>query len=324
MKGALVIGANGQDGHYLSEFLLEKGYKVHGLVRYHSGVQHNNEHPNYVRVYGDVLDSTSLTNALKSMRSYERIEVYNLAAQSHSGVSYIEPEYTANVDAFGPMRILQAISDIPNVRFFQAGSAEMFGRKYPEFDPITIYSISKLFGHNMVKYYRETHGVFACNGIMFNHESERRGPDFVTRKITRGIARWLKDRTPIELGNIDTSRDWGHAEDYVRAMWLMLQQDSPDDYMIGTGKSHTVREFIEVVCEEAGIKISWSGTGTEEVAKDDEGNIVIRINPVFYRPIETTSPVADTDKAFNILGWQPHVSFRELVRRMFLKDIVHN
>jgi GDPmannose 4,6-dehydratase len=321
MKSALIIGANGQDGQYLSEFLLKKGYKVCGLVRYHSGIQYVCEHPNYIKVYGDVLDSTSISNALKNLKDCDVIEVYNLAAQSHSGVSYVEPEYTADVDALGPMRILQAIKDVPNVKFFQPGSAEMFGISYPEFAPITIYSISKLFAYNITKYYRDTYRLFACNAIMFNHESEKRGPDFVTRKITRGIARWLKDKTPIELGNIDTSRDWGHAEDYVRAMWLMLQHDKPDDYVIGTGQRRTVREFIEVACEEADVKLLWSGSGVDEVATDLDGNVVIKINPVFYRPVETTGPVANPEKARCILGWEPNVTFREMVRRMLIKDI---
>ena len=337
MKAAFVTGITGQDGSYLSEFLLEKGYQVYGLTRYCSENKHERltavkKHPSFVMVHGDLTDTARLTSIINSLDEYDRIEVYNLGAQSHVKVSFDQPEYTANVDALGTLRLLEAIrhtSQPSKYRFYQAGTSEMFGKvqetpqteKTP-FYPRSPYGVSKLFGYWATKNYRESYGLFACTGILFNHESERRGVDFVTRKVTLGLANWLKHGTPLELGNLDAKRDWGHAEDYVEAMWLMLQQNEPEDFVVGTGETHSVKEFITEALVYMGIDYMWQGSGADTTCIcPDGGETIVRVNPEFYRPAEVDVLVADARKAYEKLNWRPKTTFRQLVRRMVDKDI---
>lgn len=336
MKAAFVTGITGQDGSYLSEFLLEKGYQVYGLTRYCSENKHERltavkKHPSFVMVHGDLTDTARLTSIINSLDEYDRIEVYNLGAQSHVKVSFDQPEYTANVDALGTLRLLEAIrhtSQPSKYRFYQAGTSEMFGKvqetpqteKTP-FYPRSPYGVSKLFGYWATKNYRESYGLFACTGILFNHESERRGVDFVTRKVTLGLNKWLKDGTPVELGNLDAKRDWGHAKDYVEAMWLMLQQDEPEDLVIATGETHSIREFIEEACAHMGRKVTWEGQGVDETGRDSiTGDIIVRVNPEFFRPAEVDVLIGDSSRARQKLGWLPRTSFKELVQRMVDSD----
>ena len=256
--------------------------------------------------------------------------MYNLGAQSHVKISFDQPEFTANVDALGTLRILEAIRQTnfsSKFKFYQAGTSEMFGKiqeptqsETTPFYPRSPYGVSKLFGYWITKNYRESYGLFACTGILFNHESERRGAEFVTRKITLGLDEWRRTGKPIELGNLDAKRDWGHAEDYVHAMWMMLQQPTPEDFVIGTGETHSIREFVELACEELGLKIQWSGTGTEEVGTTPSGSVVIKVNPAFYRPAEVDVLIANCSKARDVLGWSPKVSFKQLVKRMVTHD----
>jgi GDPmannose 4,6-dehydratase len=257
-----------------------------------------------------------------------------LGAQSHVKVSFDQPEYTANVDALGTLRILEAIhkSGFSNkIRFYQAGTSEMFGAASPPqneltaFWPRSPYGVAKVFAYWIVRNYRESYGLHACTGILFNHESERRGEDFVTRKVTLGLAKYIKDGTPLELGNLDARRDWGHAQDYVEAMWLMLQQEKPEDLVIGTGRTHTIREFIREASKAAGLRLIWRGQGQDEEAVDPtNGNIAIRINPEFYRPAEVDFLQADPSRARAVLGWAPKIEFAELARRMMMSDLKDN
>ena len=334
MKAALITGVTGQDGSYLAEFLLTKQYTVYGLARYcsekkHERISHLNSNSEFNLIEGDLTDTVRINSIINSLNStYDLIEVYNLGAQSHVKLSFDQPEYTANVDAMGTLRILEAIrqtNSISKFKFYQAGTSEMFGKiqqptqnENTPFYPRSPYGVSKLFGYWMTKNYRESYGMFACTGILFNHESERRGSEFVTRKITLGLAEWNKTAKPIELGNLDAKRDWGHAEDYVQAMWLMLQQSIPEDFVIGTGETHSIREFIEVAHEKG---IAWTGSGEDEEGRDKEsGKLVIKVNPEFYRPAEVDILVADARKAYEVLNWRPNIDFKTLVKRMVDND----
>jgi GDPmannose 4,6-dehydratase len=338
MKAALVTGVAGQDGSYLAELLLSKNYTVYGLARYtsekkRSRISDLNSNPEFNLIEGDLTDTARVTSIINSLNSaYDSIEVYNLGAQSHVKISFDQPEYTANVDAMGTLRILEAIrgtGEIGKFKFYQAGTSEMFGKiqqpiqnEQTPFYPRSPYGVSKLFGYWITKNYRESYNMFACTGILFNHESERRGEEFVTRKITLGLKEWLNSNKTIELGNLDAKRDWGHAEDYVEAMWMMLQQNKPDDYVIGTGETHSVREFINAALEHLGVKYEWRGsTIDEECVCVDGGNPIIKINPDFYRPAEVDVLIADSRKAYEELNWRPKTTFEQLVKRMVDKDV---
>lgn len=336
MKVAFITGVSGQDGSYLAEFLLEKDYDVYGLTRYCSEDKHERlveakKNPRFNILSGDLTDTNRIATIVKSFEDYDRVEVYNLGAQSHVKVSFDQPEYTANVDALGTLRLLEAIHQsgfADKVRFYQAGTSEMFGKIQKEvqdentpFYPRSPYGVSKLFGYWITKNYRESYGMFACTGILFNHESERRGKDFVTRKITLGLGNYLKTHEPIELGNMDARRDWGHAQDYVEAMWLMLQANDPDDFVISTGRTHSIRTFVELACAEIGIAIDWSGEGVDEVGRNAiTGDVVVRVNPEFFRPAEVDVLIGDSTKAYEQLNWRPKISFEELVKRMIQHD----
>jgi len=337
MKAALITGVTGQDGSYLAEFLLEKEYSVYGLARYcserkHERIEHLKLHPEFRLLEGDLTDTARINSIVCTLGStYDLVEVYNLGAQSHVKLSFDQPEYTANVDAMGTLRILEAIRQSnlgTKFKFYQAGTSEMFGKvqesvqneKTP-FYPRSPYGVSKLFGYWITKNYRESYDLFACTGILFNHESERRGAEFVTRKITLGLAEWKKTGKAIELGNMDAKRDWGHAQDYVEAMWLMLQQPVPEDFVIATGETHSIREFVVLACAELGIGTRWKGSGADEVCLDAAtGQCIVRVNPEFYRPAEVDVLIGDARKAQDQLGWRPRISFRELVKRMVVSD----
>jgi GDPmannose 4,6-dehydratase len=334
MKAAFITGVTGQDGSYLSEFLLTKDYDVFGLARYcsemkHERIDHIKSNPRFHLVEGDLTDTARINLIINSFEKYDLIEVYNLGAQSHVKVSFGQPEYTANVDALGTLRILEAIRQSnfsTKFKFYQAGTSEMFGKvqepiqsETTPFYPRSPYGVSKLFGYWITKNYRESYNMFACTGILFNHESERRGAEFVTRKITLGLGEWLKSRKPIELGNLDAKRDWGHAKDYVEAMWIMLQQPGPDDFVIGTGETHSIREFIEIAIKEIGGSVTWEGQGESEVGISN-GDIVIKVNPEFYRPAEVDMLIANISKARDVLGWTPQISFENLVKQMIRND----
>jgi len=337
MKAALITGVTGQDGSYLAEFLLEKDYSVYGLARYcserkHERIEHLKCHPEFRILEGDLTDTARINSIICNLGStYDLVEVYNLGAQSHVKLSFDQPEYTANVDAMGTLRILEAIRQtnfVSKFKFYQAGTSEMFGKiqnpiqnEETPFYPRSPYGVSKLFGFWITKNYRESYNLFACTGILFNHESERRGSEFVTRKITLGLAEWKKSGKVIELGNMDAKRDWGHAQDYVEAMWLMLQQPTPDDFVIATGETHSIREFVVFACDQIGVTTRWSGTGVDETCADlATGQVIIKVNPEFYRPAEVDVLIGDARKAQDKLGWQPKISFRELVKRMILSD----
>lgn len=335
MRAALITGVSGQDGSYLAELLLGKGYTVYGMCRYCSEkkrgrLSHLIQNPEFHVIEGDLTDTARINSIINSFEQYDLLEVYNLGAQSHVKVSFDQPEYTANVDALGTLRILNAIHQSgfsSRVRFYQAGTSEMYGASKPPqnemtpFYPRSPYGVAKLYAYWIVKNYRESYGMYACTGILFNHESERRGEEFVTRKVTLGLAEYLKTGQVLELGNLDSSRDWGHAQDYVEAMWMMLQRDYPDDFVVGTGETHSIREFVELAAQASGLYLTWSGTGTNEEARDQNGNIVIRINPEYYRPAEVDNLMADPSRARLILGWAPRVSFHELVKRMMENDL---
>ncbi|RLG27905.1 GDP-mannose 4,6-dehydratase [Methanosarcinales archaeon] len=347
MKKALITGITGQDGSYLAEFLLSKGYEVHGLIRRastfntsridHIYVDPHDKDARFFLHYGDLSDSGQLTNLVYNVQPDE---IYHLAAQSHVRVSFDMPEYTGDVTGLGTIRILEALrrSGI-KARFYQASSSEMFGsapapqNERTPFQPRSPYAAAKVYAYWMVRNYREGYNLFACNGILFNHESPRRGETFVTRKITRAVARiryGLQDK--LYLGNLDARRDWGYAPDYVKAMWLMLQQDNPDDYVIATGESHSVREFCELAFKEAGIEIEWKGSGTDEVGiiktisskpqpGPQPGHVVVAIDPRYFRPTEVEFLQGDATKARKKLGWKPTVTFKELVKIMVHADI---
>jgi GDPmannose 4,6-dehydratase len=333
---AIITGITGQDGSYLAELLLEKNYKVVGIVRRSSNINTARiseilSNPNLSLVQADMGDSTSIINVFLPLRDATRIEVYNLAAQSHVHSSFSQPEYTADVNGTGVLRILEAIRQLGLVnktRFYQASTSEMFGKvvETPQsettpFYPRSPYGVAKLYGYWITKNYRESYGMFACNGILFNHESERRGEEFVTRKITKGIAKLYSDPSfTLEIGNMDAKRDWGHAQEYVYGMWLMLQQNVPDDFVLATGETHTVREFVELAFKSIGHSITWSGDEINEIGTDETGRIVVRMNPKFYRPAEVELLIGNPTKAKTVLGWSPKITFEELVSRMMVAD----
>lgn len=330
-KHALITGITGQDGSYLAELLLEKEYEVYGIMRRKSVVDYGNaEHikDKIHFIYADMTDPVSLITAMKISKADE---VYNLAAQSFVGTSWEQPLATADIDALGVTNILEAIRTVkPEARFYQASTSEMFGlvQEMPQsektpFYPRSPYGVAKLYGHWITKNYRESYHLYACSGILFNHESERRGKEFVTRKITDAAARIKQGiQEYLELGNLDSKRDWGHSKDYVRAMWLMLQQEKPDDYVIATNETRTVREFVETAFSHIGITIEWKGQGVDEVGinKSTE-KVVIKINPQFFRPAEVDVLLGNPDKAENKLGWKREIPFTELVTRMVDHDM---
>lgn len=331
MKNALITGINGQDGSYLAELLLEKGYNVYGIMRRKSVVDYGNvEHikDKIKFIYADMTDVVSLVNAMKVS---DADEVYNLAAQSFVATSWEQPLATAQIDALGVTNMLEAIRMVkPSCRFYQASTSEMFGlvQEIPQkettpFYPRSPYGVAKLYGHWITKNYRESYDMFACSGILFNHESERRGKEFVTRKITDAVARIkLGVQDHVELGNMDSKRDWGHSKDYVYAMWLMLQQDKPDDYVVATGETRTVREFVETAFAKAGIEVEFSGEGVNEIGKDKAtGKVVVKVNPDFFRPAEVDILIGDPTKADTVLGWERQIKFDELVERMVKNDL---
>ena len=331
MKTALITGITGQDGSYLAELLLSKGYAVYGLVRRKSRLDFNNAEHLKGRVtflFGDMTDMASLLRALEMAKPDE---IYNLAAQSFVTTSWETPLSTADINAVGVTKLLEAVRLAkPDTRVYQASTSEMFGRvqAVPQdedtpFYPRSPYGVSKLYGYWIVKNYRESYGMFASSGILFNHESERRGAEFVTRKITISVAKIRAGQQELlELGNLDASRDWGHSEDYVRAMWLMLQRPEADDYVVATGRTHTVRDFVTLAFRAAGMELEFRGSGIEECAflagTDRE---MVRVNPKFFRPAEVDLLVGDASKAKRVLGWEPRVSYEELVRRMVESDM---
>ena len=331
MKNALITGITGQDGSYLAELLLEKGYNVYGIMRRKSVVDYGNvEHikDKLHFIYADMTDEISLINAMKISQADE---VYNLAAQSFVTTSWEQPIATAEIDAIGVTNMLEAIRTVkPSCRFYQASTSEMFGlaQEIPQcettpFYPRSPYGVAKLYGHWITKNYRESYGLFACSGILFNHESERRGKEFVTRKITDAVAR-IKHGVldHLELGNMDAKRDWGHSKDYVRAMWLMLQQDEPEDYVIATNETRTVREFVEAAFAQAGIRLQWQGTGVDETGIDQAtGKTLVKVNKDFFRPAEVYQLLGNPAKAEEQLGWKREISFAELVSRMVSNDL---
>jgi GDPmannose 4,6-dehydratase len=361
MKRALITGVTGQDGAYLAEFLLEKGYEVHGIKRRASSfntdrIDHLYQDPHesdrrFILHYGDLTDSTNLIRVIQEVQPHE---IYNLAAQSHVAVSFETPEYTANTDALGALRLLEAIRILgleDKTRFYQASSSELYGKveEVPQkettpFYPRSPYGVAKLYAYWITVNYREAYGMFACNGILFNHESPVRGETFVSRKITRALARikvGLQNR--LYLGNLDAKRDWGHARDYIEMQWLMLQQDEPDDYVIATGVQHSVREFVDAAAKELGMVLRWQGAGVDQkgivktidhaVAKTqsaviksespsvNEGDVIVSVDPRYFRPTEVDTLLGDPAKAKQKLGWVPKVSFDQLIAEMVAEEI---
>ena len=338
---AFITGITGQDGSYLAEFLLEKGYYVHGLIRRSSTINttridHIFNNNNLQLHYGDLTDSSCLFMCLSNIKNkYNNIkclEIYNLAAQSHVKVSFEMPEYTADTDAFGTLKLLEAIraNNLESVtKFYQASTSELFGlvQEIPQsektpFYPRSPYGVAKLYSYWIVKNYREAYNIFTCNGILFNHESERRGHNFVTRKITLGLNKILQDKTEkLIMGNIDSLRDWGHARDYIEGMWLILQQDKPDDFVLATGTMHSVREFIEKAFVIKGFNIKWKGSGINEIGYDEiTGRELILIDPKYFRPAEVELLVGNASKAKTILNWEPKIDFDNLVKLMVESD----
>ncbi len=331
MKNALITGIAGQDGSYLAELLLEKGYNVYGIMRRKAVVDYGNvEHikDKIHFIYADMTDVVSLINA---MNISQADEVYNLAAQSFVATSWEQPLATAQIDALGVTNMLEAIRVVkPSCRFYQASTSEMFGlvqeipqRETTPFYPRSPYGVAKVYGHWITKNYRESYGMYACSGILFNHESERRGKEFVTRKITDAVVRIkLGIQDYMELGNMDSKRDWGHSKDYVYAMWLMLQQDKADDYVIATNETRTVREFVEIAFAKAGITVEWTGSGIDETGKDKEtGKTIVKVSKEFFRPAEVDILLGNPEKAEKELGWKREISFDELVERMVKNDM---
>ncbi len=322
MKKAFITGITGQDGAYLAQFLLSKGYEVHGLVRRTSlDNRARIEKMNVQLHYGDLIDGEGVTRLLAQIRPDE---IYNLGAQSHVAVSFECPVYTAEVDAIGPLKILEAMRTLGlKAKFYQASSSELYGQvqQVPQtektpFYPRSPYAVAKLYAYWIVVNYRESYGLFACNGILFNHESPLRGETFVTRKITKGLTRIKLGRQEVlELGNLEAKRDWGHARDYVEMQWLILQQDKPEDYVIATGEQHSVREFVEMAAKELGMQLTWKGSGVDEVGLVN-GKAAIRINPRYFRPAEVETLLGDASKAKKQLGWVPKTSFEQLVKEM--------
>ena len=347
-KKALITGVTGQDGAYLAEFLLNRGYEVHGIKRRTSlfntdRIDHLYQGPHekdrrFILHYGDMTDSSSL---IRIVQQVQPDEIYNLAAQSHVAVSFEEPEYTADSDALGVLRLIEAIRILgleKKTRFYQASTSELFGkaqetpqRETTPFHPRSPYGVAKLYAHWITVNYREAYGLFACNGILFNHESPLRGETFVTRKITRALSRiQLGLQDCLYLGNLDAKRDWGHARDYIEAQWLILQQPAPDDYVIASGEQHSVRDFVNVAAGELGITLRWEGSGVEEVGVVDHANgkpgptpgqVIVRVDPRYFRPSEVESLLGDPTKARQKLGWSPKISFRALVTEMVREDL---
>ena len=328
MKVALITGISGQDGSYLAELLLEKGYEVHGIIRRASQINTQRIDLIYDRIklhYGDLTDSTNLVRIIQQVQPDE---IYNLGAQSHVKVSFEIPEYTGQVDALGTLRILEAVRLLgieDKTRIYQASTSEMFGKvqEIPQkettpFYPRSPYGVAKLYGYWIVKNYRESYGLHASSGILFNHESPRRGETFVTRKITRGLSRIsVGEQDILYLGNLNSKRDWGHARDFVEAMWLMLQQDEADDYVIATGEQYSVREFVDEAAPYFGMKIEWMGEGLDEIGYDwNTKKAVIKVNPKYFRPAEVETLLGDASKAKKKLGWEPKISFKQLVEDM--------
>lgn len=347
-KVALITGVTGQDGAYLAEFLLKKGYEVHGIKRRTSlfntdRIDHLYQDPhidnrNFVLHYGDMTDSTSLIRIVKKVQPDE---VYNLAAQSHVAVSFEEPEYTANADGLGALRLLEAIRILgldKKTRFYQASTSELYGlvQEIPQkettpFYPRSPYAVAKLYAYWITVNYREAYGMYACNGILFNHESPVRGETFVTRKITRALARiYLGLQDCLYLGNMDAKRDWGHARDYIEMQWMMLQQDHAEDFVIATGVQYSVRDFVDAAAKELGVTLTWSGTGVDEIAVVKEvageavlkpGQVVVKVDPRYFRPTEVETLLGDPTQAKEKLGWEPTTTFAELVSEMMREDL---
>ncbi len=339
MKKALITGVTGQDGSYLAEFLLAKGYEVHGIKRRSSlfntdRIDHLYQDPHvnnrrFVLHHGDMTDSSSL---IRIIQEIQPDEIYNLAAQSHVAVSFEEPEYTADSDGIGALRILEAMRILgleKKTRFYQASTSELYGKvqEIPQsettpFYPRSPYAVAKMYAYWITVNYREAYGMYACNGILFNHESPNRGETFVTRKITRALARIkLGLQDCLYLGNMDAKRDWGHAKDYVRMQWMMLQQDEPEDFVIATGVQYSVRDFVTVAAKEVGIEVSWQGEGVDETATDQHGNVIVRVDPRYFRPAEVETLLGDPSKAKAKLGWEPEITFNELVEEMMREDL---
>ncbi len=339
MKKALITGVTGQDGAYLAELLLEKGYEVHGIKRRSSSfntdrIDHLYQDPHvedrrFVLHYGDMTDSSSLVRIIQKVQPDE---IYNLAAQSHVAVSFEEPEYTANSDALGALRILEAIRILgleKKTRFYQASTSELYGlvqetpqKETTPFYPRSPYAVAKLYAYWITVNYRESYGMYACNGILFNHESPMRGETFVTRKITRALARIkLGLQNCLYLGNLDAKRDWGHAKDYVEMQWLMLQQETAEDFVIATGVQYSVRAFVSIAAEDLGIKIRWEGKDLEEKGYDEQGKCIVSVDERYFRPAEVETLLGDATKAKEKLGWTPKITFRELVSEMVREDL---
>ncbi len=336
MKKALIFGITGQDGSYLAEFLLKKKYKVHGVKRKSSSLNtdrvdhiYEKNNKNFFLHYGDLTDAISVNRLLNIIKPDE---IYNLAAQSHVAVSFVIPNYTANVDALGCLNILEAIKSSGSskkIKFYQAGTSEMFGKvtEIPQtertpFYPRSPYGVSKVFSHWMTINYRESYDMFACNGILFNHESPRRGETFVTRKITLGLAKIkLGLQKKLVLGNIYSKRDWGHAKDYVEAQWLILQQKKPDDYVIATGKQYSVKYFINLVARELNMKIKWKGKGIKEKAYNENNKVIIECSKKYFRPSEVDTLLGNPSKAKKVLKWKPKVSVKDLAKEMVQEDL---
>ena len=339
MKKALITGITGQDGSYLAELLLNKGYEVHGMKRRASSFNtaridhlYKDPHEPDARLFlhhGDMTDSSSLLHIIEKTQPDE---IYNLAAQSHVAVSFEEPEYTANSDALGSLRMLEAIRILglgDRTKFYQASTSELYGlvhespqKETTPFYPRSPYAVAKLYAYWITVNYREAYNLFACNGILFNHESPVRGENFVTRKITRGLARIkLGLETCLYLGNLDAKRDWGHARDYVEMQWLMLQQDVPEDFVIATGVQYSVRQFVEAVADRLGMPVEWTGIGIEEVGKTPDGETIIQVDPRYFRPTEVETLLGDYSKARNKLGWMPKTNFEQLVKEMVEEDL---
>jgi GDPmannose 4,6-dehydratase len=339
MKKAIITGITGQDGSYLAELLLEKGYEVHGIIRQSSSIRtwridHLYNDPEVLNKtlflhYGDLTDAISLVNLIGDIKPDE---IYNLAAQSHVKISFEIPEITAETDALGTLKILEAIHSqglTNKTKLYQASTSELYGKvlETPQseetpFYPRSPYAVAKLYSYWIIKNYREAYGMFACNGILFNHESERRGYNFVTRKITIGLSKIkLGKQDVLELGNIDSKRDWGHAKEYVDAMWRMMQHETAEDFVIATGETHTVREFIEAACTELGIDIKWEGTGVDEIGIDTAtGKTIIKINPKYFRPTEVDLLLGNATKAKEKLGWEAKTKFAALAAQMTKSD----
>jgi len=339
LKKALITGVTGQDGAYLAEFLLAKGYEVHGIKRrsslFNTGrIDHiyedpHNPSPHFILHYGDLTDSSSLIHIVQKVQPDE---IYNLGAQSHVQVSFEQPEYTADADALGPLRLLEAIRILgleKKTKFYQASTSELYGlvQEIPQkettpFYPRSPYAVAKMYAYWICVNYREAYGIYACNGILFNHESPLRGETFVTRKITRGLARIKVGlQNELYLGNLDSKRDWGHARDYVEMQWLMLQQEKPQDFVIATGQQYSVRDFVQRCAKILELDLTWQGSGIDEKATDKQGNVVVAVDPRYFRPTEVETLLGDPAKAHRELGWTPRTSFDQLVEEMVASDL---